>query len=99
MTHLHYTLLMVFFGLHIPVLSQTRWDGGAFSNQWNNALNWTSNTVPSALDDVVLDNSFITGSYTVVLPPMAAQARTITIRPSAGQTIELTLPPTNHATP
>jgi hypothetical protein len=99
MTQLHYTLIIVLISFHLPVHSQTRWDGGAVSNQWNNALNWSSNSVPTALDDVLLDNSFVSGSYSVVLPPMATHARTITIRPSAGQTIELTLPPTNRETP
>ena len=40
------------------------WDGGAGTNSWHDAANWSSNTLPAAGDDVVLPT--LASSYTVV---------------------------------
>ncbi len=77
------------------------WDGGAGTSNWNDANNWNGNVVPSATDEVILDNSSVSGSYTVNLPSGAitvAIAR-LTITPGAGNTISLVLPSTNTANP
>lgn len=79
--------------------SQKRWDGGGGNNLWNNANNWTGNTLPVSTDAVVLDNAFVAGSYVVVLPTLATTVKSVIISPSAGKTIELTLPSTNTAVP
>lgn len=83
------------------VSSQIKWDGGGGDGQWTTAANWTSNILPTQLDDVVLDNSFITGNYTVSLPSgnVAVSVKTISITPTAGRTIELILPPANTSVP
>src|SRR4029079_3852191 len=75
------------------------WDGEAGNNQWSNAINWTGNAVPTATDNVVLDNSLVPGNYSISLPSAAVTVKTITITPSASRTIELTLPATNTALP
>ncbi|MBM4161982.1 MAG: hypothetical protein FJ217_12910 [Ignavibacteria bacterium] len=41
------------------------WDGGAGTTKWSDAANWSTNSLPSPADDVVLDNSSVSGSYTV----------------------------------
>src|SRR5215217_2236876 len=80
-------------------IAQKRWDGEGGTNQWSSALNWTGNAVPTATDNVVLDNSFVTGNYSIVLPSTSVTVKTITITPSALKTIELTLPPANTLLP
>jgi hypothetical protein len=81
------------------IMSQKKWDGGGGNNLWNNALNWTGNTVPTSTDDILLDNSLLATNYTVTLPSTAVTVRTITITPAAGKTLSLTLPSTNTAVP
>ena len=77
------------------------WDGGAASANWADALNWSGDAVPTASDEVVLDNSAVGGSYTVNLPTGATTVTIVklTITPGAGNTITLVLPPGNTAAP
>ncbi len=42
-----------------------RWDNGGVSNNWTDADNWSTNQVPSATSKVVLDNTFVGGSYSI----------------------------------
>jgi hypothetical protein len=96
MSHLSFFILLF---VSLTCFSQKKWDGEAGNNQWSSALNWTGNAVPTATDNVVLDNSIIPGNYSVFLPSTAVTVRTITITPSASKTIELTLPSTNSLLP
>ena len=96
MSHLSFFILLF---VSVTCLSQKKWDGEAGSNQWSNALNWTGNTVPTATDNVVLDNSFVPANYSIALPSTAVTVRTITITPLASKAIELTLPATNTLLP
>jgi hypothetical protein len=82
-------------------MAQARWDGEAGDGQWNNALNWTNNSLPGFSSDVVLDNSIVTGSYSVSLPPgeQSITIRTLLIDPSGGNTIALVLPNTSTVVP
>src|SRR5262249_54004316 len=41
------------------------WDGGGGDFNWNNALNWDTNTLPTAADDVVID---VAAALTVTHP-------------------------------
>jgi len=41
------------------------WDGGANTDKWSDPNNWDPDGVPGPNDDVILDNSRISGSYTV----------------------------------
>jgi hypothetical protein len=97
----HLFILSIFAALIIPASSfpQKKWDGGAGNNLWSNANNWTGNSLPTSSDNIVLDNSLVSGNYTVALPSTATTVKTITISPAAGRTIELTLPSTNTAIP
>lgn len=99
MSHLFYFLLFAGLLSYQTSLSQKKWDGEGGSNAWSNPQNWAGNTLPVATDDVLLDNSLVLGSYTVVLPSTAVTVRTITITPVSGRTIELTLPSTNISVP
>lgn len=96
MSHLSFFTLIL---LCTSVFSQKKWDGGGGNNQWNNALNWSGNTLPSITDDVVLDNSLLASNYTVELPSTAVTVRTITITPATSGSIELTLTPSNTFVP
>src|SRR6476661_1147155 len=96
MSHLSFIILIL---ISFSAFAQKKWDGEAGNNQWNNAVNWTNNTLPVTTDNVVLDNSFVAGSYNVSLPSTAVTVKSITITPAASKTIELTLPATNTSLP
>ncbi len=55
------------------------WDGGAGTDAWTDALNWSTNTVPTASDDVRLDNSAVTGSYSVTIGSTPAVAKSLQV--------------------
>lgn len=80
--------------------AQKKWDGGGSSGDWNNAQNWYPDGLPVATDSVVLDNSFVSGNYTVNLPNgnVTTQVKTLLIQSSASVII-LNLPSTNTAAP
>src|SRR6202008_695791 len=73
--------------------------GGGDGTSWANAANWVGGAVPGATDDVRLDNSSVTGDYTVTLPAVSGTrtVASLVIAPSAGRTITLTLPSGNTA--
>lgn len=99
MSHLSF-LISFFFSFTVQsVYSQKKWDGGGSSNQWNDPLNWTGNTIPGLTEDVILDNSFIGISYNVTLPALPVTVKSILITPVSGRTVELLLPPQNISTP
>jgi hypothetical protein len=81
--------------------AQLKWDGEAGDGQWNSPGNWTGNTLPSATDDVLLDNSIVSANYTVVLPPgtAAVTIKSIVVSPAAAGSIQLTLPAASNAAP
>jgi hypothetical protein len=99
MSHLSFYLLLIILFFATGSFSQKRWDGGGGDNRWNNGLNWNNNSLPAVTDNVVLDNTFVTGTYSVVLPPSAVTVKSITLSPSAGKTIDLILPPQNTLAP
>ena len=55
--------------LRAATISYTGLAAGSFSRDWNNRTNWSSGTVPTAADDVLVS------SGAVILPPTAAFAR------------------------
>lgn len=77
-----------------------KWDGQASDGQWANELNWSTDRVPGPDDEVVLDNTFITGNYTVTLPSgnMLISIISLIIQP-ASSIIQCTLPASNTASP
>jgi len=58
--------------------AQKVWDGEATDGLWGTASNWSPNGVPTASDDVLLDDSIVSGGY-VVTVDVAASARTVQI--------------------
>ncbi|HSF44556.1 MAG TPA: hypothetical protein VLA58_01055, partial [Chitinophagaceae bacterium] len=63
--------------------AQKKWDGGAGTNRWADALNWMPDGVPGTEDDVILDNLWLAGDYTVELPTgtQSIEIRTMRITP------------------
>lgn len=80
-----------------PAPTTFTWTGGAGTTAWTDAANWSGSTVPTQYDIVNLDNSTVTGSYSIDLPSGAVKTTILrlTITPSAGNTITLTLPVAN----
>lgn len=99
MSHLFYFILFLLIFSASSSDAQKKWDGEAGSNQWSDANNWTDNSLPAATDNVVLDNSFVSGSYIVELPILATTVKNISINPSGNNIIQLDLPKTNKAIP
>jgi hypothetical protein len=64
-----------------PATSTTkRWDGGAADGQWFSPTNWAPDGVPTAYDNVILDNTNVAGAYTVTATGnRTAIARTLNI--------------------
>jgi hypothetical protein len=96
----HIPLLFVFIVLlPSPLFAELKsWTGYGGDTNWSNALNWSGGTLPLTTDDVLLDNSDLPVSYTVVLPDIAVVLKTMVINPSSGRNIELQLPSTNKIT-
>ena len=74
------------------------WTGNGGDGLWSNPLNWNGGSLPAVIDDVLLDNGDLPGSYQVLLPDQEITVSRITITPSDGHSIELILPPSNKLT-
>ncbi|CUS77662.1 T9SS type A sorting domain-containing protein [Candidatus Kryptobacter tengchongensis] len=63
-------LFLIVFSLAVTLFAQTtkKWDGEGGDNLWTTAANWNPNGVPTDADSVVLDNTYISGSYDVIIP-------------------------------
>ena len=77
------------------------WDGGGDAISWNDPLNWNLDALPLSTDDVILDNSIVVASYSVILPSGAVTVslNSLTITPTGLNNITLTLPITNSNNP
>jgi hypothetical protein len=75
--------------------AQKKWTGNGITTYWNNPQNWEGEQVPDSLDRVVLDNSFLQGSYEVILPDTAVVVQSLEISPGGTATIRVLLPVTN----
>ncbi len=96
------SLLLLFFIIaYLNTRAQIRWDGQGGDGQWATPANWSGNVVPGPDNDVLLDNSFLTGSYTVTLPGGNTNVtiRSLTITPTTGNNIIVVLPTVNTAAP
>ncbi|MBO9563439.1 MAG: hypothetical protein J7621_11720 [Niastella sp.] len=94
-------LLLLLIIAFLNTTSQVRWNGQGGDGQWSTPANWSGNVVPGAGNDVLLDNSFIAGSYTVTLPAGNTNVtiRSLIITPAGGNDITAVLPATNTAAP
>ena len=81
--------------------AQKQWDGESLDGQWLSPKNWFPDGVPSANDDILLNNDFIKTSYRVMLPPSnsSVTGSQLTLMPSTKCTITLEVPETNTASP
>jgi hypothetical protein len=76
-----YTILSMFILVTLfsgQVMGQTTrtWDGGAPDDNWNSADNWSSNTVPTSADDVV-----IPVNSTVIVNTSSAICKSLVLSP------------------
>ncbi|MGB5061339.1 MAG: hypothetical protein WBO48_21740, partial [Candidatus Promineifilaceae bacterium] len=87
-------------GPETAVAEMCQWTG-AVNTDWNNAGNWSCAIVPGANDEVILDNSVVSGSYSIILPGSATTTTIskLTISPNSGNNITLNLPSTNTGIP
>ncbi|WP_290791121.1 hypothetical protein [Flavihumibacter sp. UBA7668] len=83
-------LLICHFGM-----AQKRWTGNNGTAYWNDPLNWEGDTVPGSTDQVLLDNSFFSGSYEVILPDEEIVVASLEVSPSDNRFIRLLLPISN----
>jgi Secretion system C-terminal sorting domain len=75
------------------------WKGTAGDGLWTTATNWVGDAVPLSADDVVLDNSALAVTYTVILPTTALTVNSLSITPSGLNNITVILPVTNTNSP
>ncbi len=61
-------------------------------NLWDNPLNWEDNSLPLEDDEILFDNTFLSNSYSVILPSFHVIIKSITIVPVGTNTIEVVLP-------
>jgi hypothetical protein len=97
MKRIFYVLLMS------PLLSytQVRWDGEGLDGRWDNPTNWQPDGIPPTGAAVLLDNSLLTGNYTVTLPPgnVPIELASLRIAPAGGAAVALIIPRENTAAP
>ena len=91
---------LLILGPETAVAEMCQWTG-AVNTDWNNAGNWSCAIVPGANDEVILDNSVVSGSYSIILPGSATTTTIskLTISPNSGNNITLNLPSTNTGIP
>jgi uncharacterized repeat protein (TIGR02543 family) len=77
------------------------WKGAGDGTSWADPANWNGGVAPGENDEVVFDHTFVTSSYSVMLPSSSATitVKRLGISPSAGRTITLELPASNTADP
>lgn len=97
---LHFICTVVIFSFSAKGATIT-WDGGGGDGLWSTATNWVGDVVPVPADDVLLDNSVVAGSYSVVLPggTYSVVLNSFKVSPISGNTITFTVPVTNTANP
>ncbi len=67
------------------------WDGGAGTDNWHDANNWSSNTVPTSTDIVYLNHDFLGGAYTIRITSDNAVAQRVIMDDQGGSNLELIL--------
>jgi len=82
------------------IFGQKKWDGGGSNGEWSNAQNWYPDGIPISTDSVVLDNTYLLGSYSITLPGgnVTTQVKALIIQPTLGA-ISVILPSANIGVP
>ena len=86
MTNLFVRILFIILlsvSISITVISQVRWDGGATTSSWFDALNWDTDMVPTATDFVI-----IPANQSVTIPSAGAVARQVRINANGSLTLD-----------
>ena len=60
-------IIFTFLTFTYSAFAQKTWTGLGGNGLWSTASNWSGNTVPTASDDIILDNSSVSGTYTVTI--------------------------------
>jgi hypothetical protein len=96
-----YALAVSLLFIQAAIFAQVKWDGEGNDGQWTNPANWAGDMLPGNTDNVLLDNSYVSGNYMVALPGgmSAVTIKTVSISPSAGNFIQLVLPVSSIAVP
>jgi len=63
--------------------------GGGDGSKWNDANNWSTNAVPTSTDNVYLDNSTVSGAYTVEVETTDGEAYRVDIAGTSTITLSL----------
>ena len=88
----------------VVVTRTVRWDGGAGTTSWFDAANWEGDMAPGNDADVVLDHTFVAGSYQVLLQAAKTTVPTVepavsilslTVKPNGGEAITFEIPALN----
>ncbi|UYZ59618.1 T9SS type A sorting domain-containing protein [Hymenobacter latericus] len=75
-----------------------RWDGGGDKISFADANNWSPDLQPADGYDLLLDHTFVTSAYQVVLPtgaPAPLSLSSMVVNPNGGAAITVTLPSGN----
>ncbi len=65
---LFYLITNNYLGCFTLASSTTKyWDNGSADGRWANPTNWSPDGVPTGMDDVYLDNTYVGGNYTVTI--------------------------------
>jgi hypothetical protein len=81
--------------LSVKAGAAVRWTGMSANGLWADPVNWENGILPGPLDDVLLDNSLMAGTYVVKLPDFAVTIRSLLVMPANLQTITVELPNSN----
>ncbi|MFO7656388.1 MAG: hypothetical protein R6W78_04920 [Bacteroidales bacterium] len=65
------------------------WDGGAGTENWHDADNWSGNTLPSDTNIVYLDHTYVPGIYTVRVQAQNVDIKRIIMDAQGGNAINL----------
>ena len=93
--------LLFLFLFNAKAMSQKKWDGEGGDSLWSNPINWFPDGIPSANDDVLINNDMVLVPYTVLLPngTNSTPIRSIKIVATPNQEIRVVIPSTNTASP
>ncbi|RYY19950.1 MAG: hypothetical protein EOO04_20965 [Chitinophagaceae bacterium] len=100
--HIRWMLFLpMFFTLVCSNAAELHWDGEGNDGLWQNAINWSTNTMPAIGDEVVFDNLYQSGSYSVTIATGSGliSPGSIRITPSGANSITLIIPASNTEAP
>ena len=94
-------ILLFLFLINVKATAQKKWDGEGGDSLWSNPINWFPDGVPSANDDVLINNDMVLMPYTVLLlnGTNSTAVRSIKITATSNQEIVVIIPSTNTASP